>query len=75
MPSFESPSLDGDLRWLLARLRAAGIEQVIAVDLSREAIGVPVMRVVVPGLEGMMEDAEGDYMPGPRARRLMRSQR
>ena len=75
VPNFESPSLDADLRWLLARLRAAGIEQVVAVDLSREAIGIPVMRVVVPGLEGMMEDPEGDYMPGPRARRLMRSQR
>ncbi len=34
---------EGDLRWMLARLRAAGIEQVIAVDLTREAIGVPVV--------------------------------
>jgi ribosomal protein S12 methylthiotransferase accessory factor len=71
-PNLESPSLGGDLRWLLARLRAADIEQAIAVDLSKEAIGVPVVRVVVPGLEGPMEDAESDYAPGLRARRVVR---
>lgn len=71
VPSFESPSIESDLRWLLARLRAAGIEQVIAVDLGREAIGVPVARVIVPGLEGAMTDEEGDYAPGARARRRL----
>lgn len=69
VPSFESPSMEGDLRWMLARLRSAGIDQAVVVDLSREALGVPVVRVIVPGLEGPMEDGEGDYMPGPRARR------
>jgi ribosomal protein S12 methylthiotransferase accessory factor len=72
VPGCETSSLDGDLRALLARLRAAGIEQAIAVDLAREAIGVPVVRLVVPGLEGAMEDEGGDYSPGPRARRAMR---
>jgi ribosomal protein S12 methylthiotransferase accessory factor len=71
-PTFESSSLDGDLHWLLARLRDAGIEQAIAVDLTKAAIGVPVTRVVVPGLEGPLEDAGCDYVPGPRARQLMR---
>ena len=71
VPSFESPSIEGDLRWMLARLRAAGIDQVIAVDLTRESIGVPVARVIVPGLEGVMDDDEGDYAPGPRARRCL----
>jgi ribosomal protein S12 methylthiotransferase accessory factor len=60
------------MRWMLARLRAAGIHQVIAVDLTREAIGIPVARVIVPGLEGMMEDEDGDYLPGPRARRCLK---
>ena len=72
VPSFESPSIEGDLRWMLARLRAAGIDQVIAVDLTRESIGVPVARVIVPGLEGVMDDDEGDYAPGPRARRCLK---
>ena len=69
VPTFESTSLEGDLRWMLARLRAAGIEQVLAVDLTKEAIGVPVARVIVPGLEGIMDDDEGDYAPGKRALR------
>jgi len=72
VPSFESPSIEGDLRWMLARLRAAGIDQVVVVDLAREAIGIPVVRVVVPGLEGMMEDEDDDYAPGPRARRCLK---
>jgi YcaO-like protein with predicted kinase domain len=71
VPSFESPSIDGDLRWMLARLRAAGIDQVIAVDLTRDSIGVPVTRVIVPGLEGILDEDEGDYVPGPRARRRL----
>ena len=71
-PTFESSSIDGDLRWMLARLRAAGIDQVIAVDLTRDAVGVPVVRVIVPGLEGAMNEADGEYAPGPRALRLLR---
>lgn len=70
-PSFESSSVEEDLGWMLARLRRAGFGTVIAVDLTREAIGVPVARVVVPGLEGVMEDEEGDYAPGVRARRVL----
>jgi ribosomal protein S12 methylthiotransferase accessory factor len=73
VPNFDSPTLESDLRWLLARLRNAGITQVIAVDLAKEAIGIPVVRVVVPGLEGVMEDATGDYAPGSRAKRAMRA--
>jgi ribosomal protein S12 methylthiotransferase accessory factor len=65
-PSFESVSLEADLRAILARLRGAGIEQAIEVDLTRESVGVPVVRVVVPGLEGLMDD--DDYAPGARAR-------
>ncbi len=73
VPNFDSPTLEGDLRWLLARLRTAGVTQVISVDLAKDAIGIPVARVVVPGLEGVMEDATGDYAPGPRAKRAARS--
>ena len=72
VPSFESPSIEGDVRWMLARLRTAGIGQVAAVDLTREAIGVPVARVIVPGLEGIMDDEIGDYAPGLRARRCLK---
>ena len=58
-------SFEGDLGVLLARLAGAGIGQVIAVDLTHEEIGLPVVRVIVPGLEGYMSQ---HYEPGPRAR-------
>ena len=69
VPSFESPSVEADVRWMLARLRGAGIDQIAAVDLTREAVGVPVVRVIVPGLEGVADAGEGEYAPGSRARR------
>jgi YcaO-like protein with predicted kinase domain len=71
VPTFESPSLEGDLRWILARLRSAGLAQAVAVDLSRESIGIPVVRMIVPGLEGVMDEEHGDYSPGRRARRYL----
>ena len=40
------------MTWELAALRLAGISEVVAVDLTREEFGVPVVRVIVPGLEG-----------------------
>ena len=55
MPSLDSSSFDADLAWELEALRSAGIGQVIVVDLSREEFGIPVVRVVVPGLEGPVE--------------------
>lgn len=70
VPSVETPSLDADLRRIFARLRAVDIEQVIAVDLTRDAVGVPVVRVIVPGLEGAMDDS---YAQGQRARRCLQA--
>lgn len=52
VPTFGADSFDDDVSWELSRLRSAGIGQVIAVDLTREEFGIPVVRVVVPGLEG-----------------------
>jgi YcaO-like protein with predicted kinase domain len=52
VPAFESDSFDADVRWELDRLRAAGISEVVVVDLTREEFGIPVVRVIIPGLEG-----------------------
>jgi len=56
-----------NVAWLIERLQAAGINEIITVDLSKEDIGLPVVRVVIPGLEG--PDDHDAYMPGERARR------
>lgn len=61
-------SFELDLEVLLARLRAAGIEQVVAVPLTQQAIGVPVVKVMAAGLEPYLFAA--DYRPGARARKI-----
>jgi ribosomal protein S12 methylthiotransferase accessory factor len=65
-PDFAGDDLAADLRALLARLRAAGIGQVVAVDLTRSDLGIPVVRVVIPGLE--WDGNHPGYRPGLRAR-------
>ena len=54
---------------MLDRLRTAGIGKVIAVDLTRETLGVPVLRVIVPGLAGLLEDDADDPALQRRVRR------
>jgi ribosomal protein S12 methylthiotransferase accessory factor len=68
-PDHACETFDGDLAWELDRLRAAGLHEVIAVDLTRPELGIPVARVVIPGLEPL-HDIPG-YVPGPRARRRL----
>ena len=55
------------LHFLLDRLRTVGAGEVVAVDLGKEELGIPVVRVIVPGLEG--PDDHAGYVPGERARR------
>jgi ribosomal protein S12 methylthiotransferase accessory factor len=72
VPSRESDTLRGDVEWVLRRLRSAGIQQVLVVDLTQPEFGLPVVRVVIPGLEGPDKGGRGDYVPGPRAQAVRR---
>jgi YcaO-like protein with predicted kinase domain len=67
VPSFAADDLVQDLQWELERLRSAGITRVVAIDLTRPDFAIPVVRVVIPGLEGDIRHPH--YLPGPRARR------
>lgn len=62
-PEPEPRGFIDDLNHILAGLRRAGVEQAALVDLSQSAYGVPVVRALVPGLEGPAGAAE----PGARA--------
>ena len=42
------------------------MKQVVTVDLTKPEFELPVVRVVIPGLEG--PDDDDDYVPGTRAR-------
>jgi ribosomal protein S12 methylthiotransferase accessory factor len=68
-PSWEADTFDEDVAWELERLRAAGLEEVVVVDLTQPDYQVPVVRVVVPGLE--LLDRDGAYRPGRRAGRVI----
>jgi ribosomal protein S12 methylthiotransferase accessory factor len=67
-PSRAGVTLRDDLDMALALLSAAGVRQVAHVDLTRPEFGIPVARVVIPGLEGPWTPAGGEYTPGARAR-------
>lgn len=51
MESFDSSDFLDDIKYILEKLRNAGLNEVIVVDLTKREIGVPVVRVIVPGLE------------------------
>jgi ribosomal protein S12 methylthiotransferase accessory factor len=61
----DGETCEDDLDWVLDRLGSAGLKQAVAVDLSKPEFGVPVVRVVIPGLEPA-DDHDG-YVPGARA--------
>ncbi len=67
-PNLSGDSLAGDLEAVLAVLRSKGIDQIVAVDLTKSELGLPVVRLVAAGLEGAYQGAGSDYLPGRRAR-------
>ena len=65
LPSLASDDFALDVQVLLRQLEAAGITRVVEVELTRAELGIPVVRIVAPGLEGPHDHP--DYVPGPRA--------
>lgn len=52
------------LDWALSRVAAQGFAQVVVVELTQPDLGIPVVHVTVPGLEGPI--TKPGYTPGPR---------
>ena len=65
VPSHTTDDVTVDLRWELERLRAIGVQRVVAVNLTRPEFGIPVVRMVIPGLE--WDRNHSNYVAGPRA--------
>ena len=65
IPNHDADDVLVDVRWELERLRAAGITAAVAVDLTRPEFGIPVVRMIVPGLE--WDCTHPRYVPGRRA--------
>jgi YcaO-like protein with predicted kinase domain len=68
-PRRATASFEADLDLVLSGLRAAGLTRAVAVDLRRPEFGIPVVRMIVPGLEGQPSSSS---VPGPRARAARR---
>ena len=68
-PTFENAHIRDDLIQAVTRLRRRGLTQVLMVDLTDRRIEIPVVRVVVPGLEGVYQ-TDG-YLPGARGAKLL----
>lgn len=56
--SYDSNDFLQDIKYTTGRLEEVGLDRAIVVDLTREEIGVPVVRVIVPGLEISAVDSE-----------------
>jgi ribosomal protein S12 methylthiotransferase accessory factor len=68
-PSLAGDTFEADVDTLVEAVRRAGLPQVIVVDLTREEIGIPVVKVIVPGLETIV--LASSYVAGARARRFL----
>ena len=51
VPDFDNETFEDDLALLLQHLSAVGLRRAYVVDLTDARFGIPVVRVVVPGLE------------------------
>jgi putative methanogenesis marker protein 1 len=50
LPALATDTIDGDIEIALEKLRRI-VNRVIVVDLTREGVGIPVVRVIIPGFE------------------------
>ena len=66
VPSWSAATVEDDVQWELRQIASVGIREVAMVDLTKPEFGIPVVRVIVPGLESICE-APG-YTPGARVR-------
>jgi YcaO-like protein with predicted kinase domain len=51
VPDTDFDTFEGDVGWELDRLQRSGVQQVVVVNLTRAELGLPVVRIVIPGLE------------------------
>jgi ribosomal protein S12 methylthiotransferase accessory factor len=72
--SSDSDDFLTDINNIIAALEKKGLDRVIVVDLTREEIGIPVVRVIVPGLEVFAMDPErrGERVKHAKDHRLSR---
>jgi ribosomal protein S12 methylthiotransferase accessory factor len=75
IPSSDTDDFLQDIHNIITALKKKGLDRVIVVDLTREEIGIPVVRVIVPGLEVFAMDLErkGERLKNATDHRLSRA--
>ncbi len=70
-------SLEEEMHHLERSLRIAGLDEIIVIDLTKQDLAIPVVRVIVPGLEGIGPGTGliGLYRKGRRAQSLQSRKR
>jgi ribosomal protein S12 methylthiotransferase accessory factor len=63
-------TIDEEIRFLLKRIESCGLEHALAFDLTKKKIGLPVVRVIVPGAEYLVMETSQQIL-GPRAQKLL----
>lgn len=66
LPRLDTDDVFDDLQVARSKLNARGLNRTVVVDLTRKELGIPVVRVIVPGLEvfAIDEDRVGPRMFG-----------
>jgi ribosomal protein S12 methylthiotransferase accessory factor len=74
--SSDTDDFKTDIENIIGLLGKQGLDRVIIVDLTREEIGIPVVRVIVPGLEVFAMDRErrGERVNNAQDHRLSRAE-
>jgi YcaO-like protein with predicted kinase domain len=71
VPHRDGETLEDDVEWELECIKKAGIRRVVVVDLTKPEFGLPVVRVIAPGLESILEQG---YTPGRRGHLILAKQ-
>jgi YcaO-like protein with predicted kinase domain len=57
VPNYDFETFEEDVQWELQCLREAGVRRVIAVDLTKPAFDLPVVRIIIPGLQATLKSS------------------
>lgn len=70
LPDLSTDSLEEDVAAIVRLLMARGMDEIVTIDLSHQEFGIPVFRVVVPGLEHRGPGGSW-YQPNQRAQKFV----
>jgi ribosomal protein S12 methylthiotransferase accessory factor len=69
-PDQGTDCFEGDISVMISALQEAGVNRVVAVDLRQDEIGIPVVKLIAPGLAAPVPLIRGRTMISPEPRQL-----